>query len=98
MSPELADRLALQNFQLLAEGHRHFLIGRDACVALVERTATGIGSIGSSGLMTESGLAYLIWRDGHARIVGKSGESAASPEQIEAILRFSRELKAALGL
>ena len=98
MNPEIADRLARQNFQLLSQSSRHFLIGRDACIALVERTTSGFGSIGSSGLMTESGLAYLIWREGQARLVGKGGENAASAEQVDAIRRFSQDLKAALGL
>jgi hypothetical protein len=98
VSPEIADRLARQNFQLLSEGQRHFLIGRDACVALVERTATGFGSIGSTGLMTESGLVYLVWRDSRALLAGKSGQIPAAPGQVDMILRFSRELQAALSL
>lgn len=98
MSPEIADRLARQNFRLLSEGKRHCLFGRDSCVALVERTATGFGSIGSTGLMTDSGLAYLIWRDHRPFLAGKAGETPAEAAQVEAILRFSQELKAALAL
>lgn len=98
MSPEIADRLAHQNFQLLSETARHLLFERDGCIALVERTATGFGSVGSTGVMTVSGLAYLVWRENRAFLAGKAGETPAEPEQVETILRFSRELKAALGL
>lgn len=96
MNPEIADRLAHRNIQLLADANRHCLFARDTCVALVERTATGFGSIGSTGVMTDSGLAYLVWRDGRAMLVGKAGESPADAGQLEAIQHFSADLKSAL--
>ena len=96
MSPEIADRLTALNIQILAEAKKHFLFARDACVALVERTDHGFGSIGSTGLMTEEGLAYLVWRDRAAMLVGKAGERPADPEQLRAIRRFSEDLKSVL--
>ena len=96
MNPETADRLAHRNIQLLAEAKAHYLFGRDTCVALVERAETGFGSIGSTGIMTANGLAYLMWRDGRAWLAGKGGESAADAAQVEAIRRFSEDLKQAL--
>ena len=96
MNPEIADRLATLQIQILAEADKHFLLARDTCVALVERTAAGIGSIGSTGMMTEAGLAYLVWREGRAMLVGRGGEQAADATQVEAVRRFSEDLKSAL--
>ncbi len=98
MSPEIAGRLASLDIQILAEAQKHFLFAREMCVALVERTEAGFGSVGSTGVLTETGLAYLVWRGGRAMLVGKSGEQAADPQQVEAIHRFSKDLKSGLGL
>ena len=97
MSPQIAARLDELHIQLLAEAKGHCMFGRDTCVALVERTEAGFGSIGSTGILTEQGLAYLVWRDGRARLAGKGGEMDAEDPQIEAVRRFSEDLKAALG-
>jgi len=96
--PEIADRLSNLNIQVVVEGAAHYVFSRDMCIALVGRTEAGFGSIGSTGLMTESGLAYLVWREGAPRLSGKGGEAAAAPEQVEAVQRFSADLQAALGL
>ena len=72
------------------------MFARDNLIALVERTAAGYGSIGSTGILTESGLAYLIWRDGRAFLAGKGFEYPATDEQVEAVRKFSEDLKAAL--
>jgi len=98
VSPEITDRLAGLNIQILAEAEKHFLFAREMCVALVERTEAGFGSIGSTGVMTESGLAYLVWRGDRATLVSKSGEQPADPQQVEAVRRFSIDLKSGLGL
>ena len=97
MSPETAARLHDLHIQLLAEAKGHCQFGREACVARVERTEAGFGSIGSTGILTENGLAYLVWRDGRARLAAKSGETDAEAEQVEAVRRFSEDLKEALG-
>ena len=97
MTAGIAARLARCHIQLVSEAKAHFLFTRDECIALVERTGDGFGSIGSTGLMTQSGLTYLVWREGRALLVGKGGETAAEPAQVEAIRRFSEDLKAALG-
>ena len=72
------------------------MFARDNLIALVERTAKGYGSIGSTGILTERGLAYLVWRDGQAFLAGKGFELAATDEQVAAVRRFSEDLKAAL--
>ena len=97
MSPEIADRLATLRIQLQAEAKGHCLFSRDLCMAIVERTDSGFGSIGSTGILTETGLAYLMWRGDRALLAGKVGETAAEPAQVDAIRKFSEDLKAALG-
>ena len=93
----VADRLAALNIQIVAEAQKHCVFARENCIALVERTESGYGSIGSTGVMTESGLAYLVWREGAAVLVGKSGAQPAGPSQVAAIHRFSEDLKSALA-
>lgn len=98
MNPDIAKQLSQLNIQLLSEAKSHYLFARDACLALVERSGTDdCGSIGSTGIMTANGLAYLVWRDGRAWLTGKGGESLAGAEQVEAIRRFSEDLKRALA-
>jgi hypothetical protein len=80
--------------QLLSETRSHYLFARGELLALVERTADGYGSIGGTGLWTERGLAYLVWRDGEAFLAGKGFEQRATDEQVAAVRRFSEDLKA----
>ena len=88
--------LGSTGIQLLSESRAYAMFARDNLLALVERTAEGYGSIGSTGIFTERGLAYLIWRDGQAFLAGKGFEQPATGEQVAALRRFSEDLKAAL--
>jgi len=72
------------------------MFARDNLVALVERTSEGYGSIGGTGVWTERGLAYLVWREERAYLAGKGFEEPATDEQVAAMRRFSEDLKAAL--
>ncbi len=92
MSPEVLSRLAELRIERIAEAKEYVLFGRGACVAMVHGA-----SVGSSGFMTENGLAYLFWREGKAWLVSKGSEIAAEAEQVEEIQRFSEDLKEALG-
>jgi len=87
------ERLAESGIQLAAETDAHYLVFRENCIALIERRG---GSIGSTGMMTEHGLAYLIWHDCQAFLKSKTAEIPASEDQVAAIERFSRDLAAAL--
>ena len=89
----MTESLAAAGIQLVAETVSHYLFARDTCIALVERSA---GTVGSTGIMTEQGLAYLIWRDGQAFLKSKSAEIPATGEQLTAIRQFSEELARAL--
>ncbi len=88
--------LASAGIQIVSETPSYAMFARDHLIALVERTANGYGSIGSTGILTERGLAYVVWRDGQAWLAGKGFELPAAAEQVEAIRRFSEDLKAAL--
>ncbi|MGA2741948.1 MAG: hypothetical protein ABSG65_31475 [Bryobacteraceae bacterium] len=88
--------LGSTGIQLLSETRFYCMFARDNLVALVERTADGYGSIGGTGILTERGLAYLVWRGGQAFLAGKGFELAATDEQVASVRRFSEDLKAAL--
>jgi hypothetical protein len=75
----------------MTEGPVVSLYARGNCVAAVGSTQ------GSTGLMTEQGLAYLVWREGIALLASKAGEAQATPEQVEEIQRFTEDLKIALS-
>ena len=89
-------KLAAAGIHLLAETKTHYVFARDNLIALVERREEGFGSIGSTGVATEQGLAYLVWRGGQAFLKSKTSEQAAGDEQVSAVRRFATELKAAL--
>jgi len=89
--------LGVTGIRLLSETPTHYLFARDNLIALVERTPAGYGSIGGTGILTDRGLAYLIWREEQALLAGKGFEQPASPEQAAAVRRFSEDLKVALA-
>jgi hypothetical protein len=92
------ERLAAAGIQLLPalEITTHYVFERDGFVALVERTADGFGGIGSAGLLTGAGFAALLERGGRSYFVAKNFEMEARPEQVEALRRFSSDLREAL--
>ncbi|MCC7236490.1 MAG: hypothetical protein IT163_14350 [Bryobacterales bacterium] len=75
---------------------RHVVFARAGFAALVERTATGFGRVGAAGLMTGSGFAQLVWRDGKGYFVTRAGEQPASEEQVAALRGFSSDLERTL--
>jgi hypothetical protein len=90
---DLSEHLAAHGIELAAETESHYLLARGDCIALVERHNH---TMGSTGVLTENGLAYLIWRDGRGFLKSKLAEIPASPRQIADIARFSQDLAAAL--
>jgi hypothetical protein len=82
--------------QLLTETRSHCIFTRDNCIALVERTPVGFGSIGGTGVLTPRGLAYLVWRDGRAFLAGKGFEQPATEDEVAAVRKFSEDLKTLL--
>ena len=99
MSPEIAARLADLNIQLAAQARDYCMFMRGNCVALVQSVSDRFTSIGSSGMMTENGIAYLVWREGHPVLAAHGGhEQPATQEELETVRRFSEDLKLTLGL
>ena len=88
-------RLEDFHIRLMVEGPAVSIYSRDECMAAVGSGPAGVNQ-GSTGLMTAQGLAYLVWRDGRPYLSAKSGEIPATPEQVEAIRKFSEDLNTAL--
>ena len=84
------------NIRLMVEGPAVSIYVRDNCIAAVGGDL-GSGNQGSTGMMTEQGLAYLVWRDGQPYLAAKGSETPATPEQVEAIRKFSEDLTTALS-
>lgn len=93
------ERLAAASIQLVAvPGIRsHYVFERGGFAALVERTESGFGQIGSAGLVTPDGLAVLIWRGEQPFFVRKAFERPAAPEEVEQLRAFARDLADALA-
>src|ERR1039458_8000193 len=96
--PYDVSRLQDLNIRLMVEGPAVSIYVRGDCIAAVGRAQdSGPGTNqGSTGMMTDQGLAYLVWRDGRPYLAAKSGETPATPEQVEIIRRFSQDLSNAL--
>jgi hypothetical protein len=92
VTPETAARLQKLDIAWFATEKGYTMFTRGICAAVAHGP-----SIGSSGLMTENGFAYLVWREERAYLVAHGGAAQpATDEQVEAILRFSKDLKGAL--
>ncbi len=100
MKAEIAARLLSYEINTMTEGMYFSVFYREGCLAMVPLTEDGLSyaGIGSSGLSTDEGLRYLVYRENVPMLVGHGVEIPAQPEQVEKILRFSADLKAALGL
>lgn len=97
MTPAIAERLAACRIELLSEAKGFWIVAREKCFALVQVGEAGVLGIGSSGMMAENGLAYLVWREGAPRLVGKGVDMPADEADVEAIRSFSKDLKEAIS-
>lgn len=93
------ERLAAARINVVpADLDRHHILERDGFIVLVERTETGgFGRVGAAGLLTEKGLAPLIWRGAQGFFVARGLEVAASEEQVSALRAFQTDLEATLA-
>ena len=96
---ETLERLAAAGIELLpaVELTTHYVFSRDGFIALVDRTPQGFGGVGSAGILTGNGFAALVHRDDRSYFVARNFEQEAQPEQVEALRRFSADLKTALA-
>ena len=76
----------------------HVVFERDGYMSLVERTVSGLGRIGTGGLITEQGYAALTWRGGEAVFVAKGGhECMATEADVAALRKFQADLEQAIA-
>ena len=85
-------RLEDFGIRLMVEGPVVSIYVRENCIGVVSG-----GSQGSTGLLTEQGIAYRVWRDGQPLLSSKGLERPATAEQVEAIRKFSEDLNSALN-
>ena len=83
----------------MVEGASFSIYVRENCIGVVGQGSTDqrCTNQSSTGLMTEQGLAYLIWREGQPYLAAKAVETPATPEQVETIRKFSQDLETALS-
>ncbi len=96
MTPEIAGRLEACGILMAAEAQDYCMFVRGNCVALVQSAGERFTSIGSSGIMTEKGLAYLFWSDGKTWLSSHGSRVEADAGQVDEIRKFSEELKTAI--
>ena len=93
MTPEIATRLAESGIEMAAQAREYCMFVRGNCIALVKLDGGRFTSIGSSGTLTESGLAYMVWVEGKAMLSSHGNQVEAMPAQVDAIHKFSEDLK-----
>ena len=96
MSPELATRLESCSIKVAAQAGEYNMFVRGNCVALVRVEGGRFTSMGSSGMMTEQGLAYLFWNGDQPMLASHGNQVAADADQVKAIREFSEDLKKAI--
>jgi hypothetical protein len=75
---------------------RYFVLARGPYATLVERRESQFGRIGATAMITDQGLAMLVWRGEQAYFVAKDHEQIATPEQVHCLRQFSSDLERAL--
>jgi hypothetical protein len=97
VTPELAARLQSLAIDWFATEKGYTMFARGSCAAVAHAREGGF-SVGSSGILSETGFAYLVWHGEQPYLAAHGGqETAASEEQVGAIRRFAADLKAALA-
>ncbi|HEY1336539.1 MAG TPA: hypothetical protein VGF59_03475 [Bryobacteraceae bacterium] len=94
MTPEIEARLEKLNIKVLFPAKELALLGREDLMSLVSNN----GSIGSTGMMTEHGFAFIVWKQGQAYMAAKGVETPATEEQVERVRQFSEDVKSAMGV
>jgi hypothetical protein len=84
------------DFAPVPGGGKFVLLARGGFAALVGVEGGTLGRVGSTGLAAGSGLAMLVWRGEAAHFVGKGVDQPASPEQVEGLRAFTRDVESAL--
>jgi len=93
------ERLAELGFDIapLPNVTGHAVLTRDGYAALVPVRDGEFGGAGAPGIITEDGLAPLVWRGEEAWFVRKAFERRATQGEIDAVQAFLRDVKKSLG-
>ena len=92
------DKLKAAGIELLdVDVRKHRIAMRGTYIALVEHSPErGYGKPGTAGLLTEGGLAPLVWIDGTPRFRAKGIDQPATDEQVAELRAFQLDLETAL--
>jgi hypothetical protein len=71
------------------------VLQRNGFAALVPVWNGELGQPGAAGVITEAGLAVLVWRGAEAWFVARRSERRAEPGEVAEMRRFSDDLKRA---
>jgi hypothetical protein len=97
MTGQKLERLVAAGINLVpADLKKHFILERDGFVALVERRDESFGQVGAAGLLTQHGMAPLVWREDRAFFVARAFEREATADQVSSLRQFQADLEAAL--
>ena len=97
MDLSLFERLAELGFEAapLPNVASHLVLQRNGVAALIPVWNGEIGKPGAAGVITEAGLAVLVWRGADAWFVARGFERRAEGGVVEELRRFSADLDAA---
>jgi hypothetical protein len=92
-------RLEAVGIRLIAswEDTHHFAFERGGYLALVALEPGRPARVGGAGLLTEKGLAPLIWKGDKPFFVAREFEQMAGDGEIESLRLFQRDLADALA-
>jgi hypothetical protein len=93
VTPEIAARLATGGIELATETKEYSMFVRGNCMCLVRSAGGRFTSVGSTGVMTEQGLAYLVWAEGKAWLSTHGRHVEADAAQVDEIRKFSEDLR-----
>lgn len=92
---EQLQRIYLAGFELHTFERYPNAIGvmRDGCIALVRSTPVGLQMIGAPGWRMGEVLGVLVEKDGQQVFQAKSEVIEATPERLEMLRKFRRDLE-----
>lgn len=97
MKPDLAAKLAAKGIEEVPlPMDRHVIVARGPYATLIERRGERIGRAGSPGMLTEKGMAMLVWREGKPLFVARGLEREATEEQVAGLRAFAADVEEAL--
>ena len=93
-SAEQLQHIYLAGFELQTFDRFPRAIGvmRDGCIALVEATPDGLRMIGTPGWRMGEVMGVLTEKDGRPVFQSKDQVEEATPERLETLVKFRREL------